>query len=235
MQQLSIVLPYYNPPPGWELRVWEAYQTLQKKLLFHPELIVVNDGSLVAQDKALDFLKSNIPNFRATGYGQNMGKGAALRHGVALTQGAKIIYTDIDFPYTTESCLSVWEALQGQDIVIGIKDKTYYQHLPRARVWISKFLRKMIGLFFRMPITDTQCGLKGFNQKGKMIFLATTIDRYLCDLEFVYKSFRTKPPLKIAGREVRLRDEVAFRKMDAKVLISEFFNFLKILRRKSHL
>lgn len=234
MIQLSIILPYYNPPTNWELHVLDAYQTLQRKLLFHPEIIVVNDGSLIGQEKALDFLKNNIPNFKATGYEQNKGKGAALRHGVALAQGAKIIFTDIDFPYTTESCLSIWEALLTYDIVIGIKDKTYYRHLPKARIWVSKFLRKMIGLFFRMPITDTQCGLKGFNQKGKTIFLDTTIDRYLCDLEFVYRSFRAKPPLKIASREVKLRDEVEFRKMNAKILISEFFNFLKIVRSKTH-
>jgi glycosyltransferase involved in cell wall biosynthesis len=231
MKQLSIVIPCYNPAPGWEQHVQEAYHAIVHQLKFMPELIVVNDGSLhPPEDHTITFLREKITDFTYTGYPVNKGKGAALRHGVALARGSKIIYTDIDFPYTTDSLLRIWEQLQqDRDLVIGIKDKEYYQHVPRSRVAISKALRKMSGFFFRMPVTDTQCGLKGFNQKGKSIFLSTTINRYLCDLEFVYKSFRSKPKLDITTQEVSLKEEIQFRKMNYKILISEGFNFLKIL------
>lgn len=228
MTRLSIILPYYNPTAEWSLQVWNTYSKLETELGFPPELILVNDGSTRLKESELDVLKSRIPALRLAGYTTNQGKGAALRHGVQLATGERLIYTDIDFPYTIESFLSVWNALKTHDIIIGVKDADYYQHLPRARVWISKLLRKMIAFSFRMPVTDTQCGLKGFNQSGKAIFLRTTINRYLCDLEFVYLSYRAKPRLRITAQPVKLREGVEFGKMKTGVLLSEFFNFLKI-------
>src|SRR5690554_3429664 len=166
MKQLSIVLPYYNPPIGWEKHVFNAYTEIKRELDFEPEVIVVNDGSLESQDRALTFLKNGIPNLQSVGYTENRGKGAALRFGISMANASRIIYTDIDFPYTISSFLKVWEGLVSHNIAVGIKDETYYQHLPKGRIWISRFLRKMISISFRMPITDTQCGLKGFDQKG---------------------------------------------------------------------
>lgn len=233
MTRLSIILPYYNPLPEWSRQVALTYEQLRAQLGFPPELILINDGSTRLAESELEYLKSTIPALQLTGYADNQGKGAALRYGIGAASGERLIYTDIDFPYTVESFLSIWEALQSHDIAIGIKDTSYYQHLPKARVRISKLLRKMIGFFFRMPVTDTQCGLKGFNQKGKAIFLRTSIKRYLCDLEFVYLSYRAKPRLNITARPVKLREGVAFGKMKTRVLLAEFFNFLKILFRKS--
>lgn len=230
MKQLSIVLPCYNPPTGWEKHVYDAYLGIKQELGFEPEIIVVDDGSQGSQEEALLFLKDRIPDFRTVGYPENKGKGAALRFGVNIAKSTKIIYTDIDFPYTIASFLKIWKALELNNIAVGTKDESYYQHLPKARIRISRFLRKMISISFRMPITDTQCGLKGFDRKGAAVFLNTTIDRYLCDLEFVYKAFRMKPKLNIFPVKVTLRNEVEFRKMNIRVLSSEFFNFIKILK-----
>jgi glycosyltransferase involved in cell wall biosynthesis len=160
-------------------------------------------------------------------YTTNRGKGYALRKGVEAAKGDFIIYTDIDFPYTHESLLNVLEALKaGNDVVIGIRGEEYYTHLPKSRVYISKFLRSLIRFFLRIPTDDTQCGLKGFNQKGKEVFRKTTINRYLFDLEFVFLSAREK--LNIKTVEVELRPEVVLSKMNWKILTQEFGNFLKI-------
>ncbi len=234
MKQLSIVLPCYNPPQHWEQNVWVAYQEIIKELSDPPEIIVVNDGSTQAVDAAsIEFLRKKLPDFRYLTYEPNQGKGAALRHGVSQATGDWVIYTDIDFPYTTISFLNIWTLLvQGADVALGVKDAGYYHHVPKVRVYISRGLRFLIGFFFRMPVTDTQCGLKGFNQKGRTVFLATTIQRYLCDLEFVYQCFRTKPPLKIKSYEVALKDNIQFRKMNYRILFSEGLNFMKILLKR---
>ena len=111
-------------------------------------------------------------------------------------------------------------------VAIGIRSEEYYTHLPKARVRISKLLRWFIKKFLRIPTDDTQCGLKGFNKKGKEVFLQTTINRYLFDLEFIFLAARNN--LSIQTVEVQLRPEVTLSKMNWKILIQEFGNFLKI-------
>jgi len=229
MEKLSIVLPCYNPQEGWEQRILTAYGSISEKLGFGPEIILVNDGSKFIPDLSLSALATAIPSFLFTSYKENKGKGYALRHGVAKATGEYIIFTDIDFPYDIESMEAVWNLLNSNyDIVAGVKDKTYYDGVPLFRIGISRILRKLIGVFFSMPITDTQCGLKGFNQKGKRIFLNTVIDRYLCDLEFIYKGYRARPALNICAQPAKLREDVFFRKMNWRILLTESINFVKI-------
>ena len=88
----------------------------------------------------------------------------------------------------------------------------------------------MIRLFLSIPITDTQCGLKGFNRKVSPLFLSTTIDRYLFDLEFIKKAFKTKQ-YSIQAIPIRLNDNVVFSKMNYKILLPEMINFVKLLFR----
>ncbi|HET8574527.1 MAG TPA: glycosyltransferase family 2 protein [Edaphocola sp.] len=233
MSFLSIVLPVYNPPENWEQHVVMACQAITNALGYPPEIIVVRDGGHKLSGEAVLKLEQSLPNCYCTGYEHNKGKGAALRFGIEKAKGEKLIYTDIDFPYTTESFLKIWEALKYNDIVIGIKDDKYYQHVPKARVVISKSLRKLIGLLLRMPVTDTQCGLKGFNRNGRTIFLQTTINRYLCDLEFVYLCFKSKKGLKVTSKAITLRADVTFRKMNPRILMTELSNFLSIIIRKA--
>jgi glycosyltransferase involved in cell wall biosynthesis len=223
--QLSVVLPCYNPPNKWADRVTATYRFLSEQLP-EVELIVVNDGSTKNFTDAEEMLLV-ASGIKHVTYTENQGKGYALRKGVETAQGKYIIFTDIDFPYTHQSFVKVLEALHaGNDAVIGIRGEEYYTHLPKSRVYISKFLRSLIRFFLRIPTDDTQCGLKGFNQKGKEVFLKTTINRYLFDLEFVFLSAREK--LQIKTVEVQLRPDVVLSKMNWKVLLQEFGNFLKI-------
>src|SRR5699024_8895236 len=117
-------------------------------------------------------------------------------------------------------------------VVIGIKNRAYYKQVPPARIFMSKVLRKLIGILFNIPITDTQCGLKGFNKKGKSVFMKTEVDRYLCDLEFVYLCFREKPALMIDKREIALRPEVEFSDMNIMTLFKEVVNLFSILSKR---
>lgn len=222
----SIVLPCYNPAANWTEVVISRFNELQK-LSYSFELIIVNDGSTSAIDSS-SLIK--LTDLQFISYPVNQGKGYALRKGVEAAKGDYIVYTDIDFPYTHESFLKVMEALkQGNDVVVGIRGEEYYTHLPKSRVYISKFLRSLIRFFLRIPTDDTQCGLKGFNQKGREVFLSTTINRYLFDLEFVFLSARKK--LKIKTVEVELRPEVVLSQMNWKILLQEFGNFLKIFAK----
>ena len=121
-----------------------------------------------------------------------------------------ILYTDHDFPYTLDSMSRVLEMLQrGVDVVVSTRDKAYYDCLPFSRRLISRFVRGCNRYLLRMNYSDTHAGLKGFNRKGRFIFLSTCIDTYLFDLEFVYKACH-HPALVIEEIPVKLREAVCF-------------------------
>jgi len=229
---LSIVLPCYHPAADWQAHIISGYEEIAAAINQRPELILVDDGNETPLAESAAAIKARIPEATFIRYTPNRGKGYALRQGVAAATGALIIYTDIDFPYHHESFMAIYHQLAtGTDVAIGVKDAGYYQSVPFARRFISKSLRKMIGLLLDMPVTDTQCGLKGFNREGSKPFLATTIDRYLFDLEFVSLCFRKGTGLQVAAVPVSLRPGVTFRKMNYKILLPELRNFLAVWRK----
>ncbi len=224
---LSIVLPCYNPSQGWESNVLEEYRLLKAALpLERIQLIIVNDGSTInvsQESTSLFATESTVFIQRDVNYG----KGFTLREGIQKALADKIIYTDIDFPYTHNSFLAVYHALEHADVAIGVRSEAYYANMPKARVYISKTLRFFIRKFLSIPTDDTQCGLKGFNTKGKEVFLQTKINRYLFDLEFVFLSARQS--LTIAQVPVELKSGIVLSKMRGFILLGEGVNFLRIL------
>ncbi|MDF2456288.1 MAG: glycosyltransferase family 2 protein [Cytophagaceae bacterium] len=231
-KSLDLVLPCYNPIPGWEDTIIRSYSIIADKIGdANISLYLVNDGSGQAIGSGqLEKLKVAIPSFHYLSYSVNRGKGYALRYAVKESKKEICIYTDIDFPFSEDSLLSVYFYLNNDeaDIVVGNRDKAYYQKVPGVRIIISKVLRFFIRFFLGMKISDTQCGLKGFNEKGKLLFLRTTIDRYLFDLEFVHLASNTKN-IRIVPMLVKLKDGVVFSRMNMKVLMTEASGFIKIL------
>ena len=231
MTSLDIILPAYNPLPGWEGNVIGRFQSLVKALPgLKITLFIVNDGSTTVDETAsLAVLQNTIPDIQWISYEINKGKGYALREGVKKSCGDYILYTDIDWPYSEESMLGIIRKLtDDMDAVIGIRDEGYYTHLPLSRRRISRILRKINANFLRLKVVDTQAGLKGFTKKVKPIFLATTINRYLFDLEFIYLLSSKKSDFKVEGIPITLRQGITFSNMNRKILLQEARNFMKI-------
>ena len=227
---LDIILPCYNPPQNWAENVIQVFSEIQSRLKeVNINLIIVNDGSSTMDWNEIQKIKNTISQFVNISYEINKGKGYALREGIKTSNADICIYTDIDFPYTTNSFIKIWEVLKNNntDIAIGVKDKNYYSHVPPGRKFISKILRAGTKNILRLKISDTQCGLKGFNKKGKNIFLKTTIDRYLFDLEFIFMVSRQKE-VSMLPVEIELKENIQFSSMRTGILLSEGFNFMKI-------
>lgn len=228
---VSLVLPCYNPPKDWEQNVCSSYRVFCGRTGEDAELVVVLDGagSTVANE-ALTFLSQNISHLKVVQYEENRGKGYALRKGVEVVTGDIIIYTDVDFPYTMDSMCAIYDGLNNNefDVGVGVKNDAYYAHVPYVRKVISRFLRLLIRVFLSMPVTDTQCGLKGFRSPVASLFLKTTIDRYLFDLEFIRNCFKAKE-FRVQAVKVALNENVRFRRMDYRILLPEMINFIRLL------
>lgn len=225
---LDIVIPCFNPDLDWENKLIQYFLELSKELGEGcATLILVNDGSTSEVSTShIEKIKSAIPGMTYLECSENKGKGHALRIGVESSNSKLTIFTDVDFPYEIESVVSLYEELcTGTDVALGYRERDYYTTVPLFRKLLSQALRWVLKSVLKLSITDTQCGLKGFNKSGKRVFLATTINRFLFDLEFVMllskdSNISTKPVL------VKLRDGVVFSRVNMKVLIVELFNFL---------
>lgn len=231
---LQVVVPCYNPQPGWEEVLAAKFTALQKELaglIDETGLIVVNDGSVrQATEENFGLLKSLVPGARVVSYAENRGKGYALRQGVLAADAGLILVTDIDFPYTTDSMRRVVEALHVHGgIAAGNRDTAYYAHVPAFRRRLSQMLRWLLRNVLRQPIDDSQCGLKAFDHAGKAVFLETTIDRFLFDLEFLMLAAGRVP---VHPVPVELRPGVVFSSVSWKVLATEGWNFLRLFIRQ---
>lgn len=229
--KFCVVVPCYNPFEGWEKMLCDRLQELELATQQKVKLILVNDSSTSGvTDEAMAFIAECVPNHVYISYPENRGKGYALRKGVEAAQTDLILYTDIDFPYTTDSMVEVLKSLTaGADVAAGTRNDLYYQQTPRRRTIISKLLRFTFKWVFGLPITDTQCGLKGFNQKGKNIFLSTKINRFLFDMEFIALAAKNKS-IKLTPVAVSLRHDVVFSRMNLGILTREALNFLYIFK-----
>jgi glycosyltransferase involved in cell wall biosynthesis len=231
--RLNVIVPCYNPPDNWESALaarFEAFCRALGEVAQEVGLIVVNDGSpRNATDLNFKQLKEILPAVTVVSYATNRGKGYALRQGVAASTADFHLVTDADFPYTIESMVRVAEVLRAQGgIAAGNRDTAYYERVPPFRRWLSRALRWTLRHVLRQPIGDSQCGLKAFDNAGKAVFLDTTIERFLFDLEFLMLANGRVP---VTPVPVELRVGVEFSKVGWRVLATEGGNFLKLLLR----
>lgn len=236
---IDLVLPCYNPPTGWVRTIADSTARLRARLPHITwRVIVVNDGARSGVSPAdVAVLTEQVPRLTYLAYEQNRGKGHALRHGIRAATAPITIFTDIDFPYTEDSLVGVATTLLGggADVVTGARDESYYSAAPPSRQLISKLLRHATRTLLGLAVSDTQAGLKGFNAAGRAVFLRTTTDRYLFDLEFIFLASHKSggaAALRVLPLPVRLRPGIVFSKMNWKILLSESRSFARILRQR---
>lgn len=232
LPQSAIIIPVYNPPKGWAAHLLlQLNEFLMLTTERNVQLVIVNDGSTneYFKDEINSIINSYV-NTLVVENKKNSGKGFTLRKGVAATNALYYIVTDVDFPYTTESMLAVYQELQtgNCDIAAGNRNSEYYNHIDGFRKNLSLLLRNFIRQRLKLLTDDTQCGLKGFNEAGKQLFLQTKINRYLYDLEFMMKASNSKG-IRLKPVPVFLRSGIVLRSMPLTILLQETGNFFRIL------
>jgi glycosyltransferase involved in cell wall biosynthesis len=230
---IQIIVPCYNPQSGWHQVLAERFLDLRGQMSDQCslQLLLVNDGSTQGMSKEHIAYLKRATELEYISYDRNQGKGAALRKGVSAATAPLLVVTDIDFPYTQESMQTVLLTLMDHGgIVSGHREESYYARVPWFRTMLSKSFRLLLRYFMRLPVTDSQCGLKAMDQSGKMLFLQTKIDRYLYDLEFMQLA-NNRVSVRVVP--VQLRDGITFTSMGFGILKTEFGNFIRLLLRRT--
>lgn len=231
-QSLDLILPCYNPREGWGEALIESLsnikQLLGKNVL--ETVILINDGSTLGiEDSVVEKLISAHPEVKFIEYAQNQGKGFAVRIGVRSSEADLQIYTDIDVPYVEKSIVEFYQILSENkaDVVVASRGESYYNSLSTFRRVLSRTLRRMNRMLFGLSVADTQGGLKGMNAEGKSVFLNTTINRYLFDLEFIQKA--SSQELRIEAIDVQLKPDIILPSPSPNILLKELHNFISLL------
>ncbi|MFN3639089.1 MAG: dolichyl-phosphate beta-glucosyltransferase [Chloroherpetonaceae bacterium] len=187
--QISIIIPAFNEEKRIEASLQEVTLFLPKHFLDW-EVIVVDDGSMDRTAEIVRRFEHTSPNSRLTLeiLPENMGKGAAVKHGVMQAKGKIILFMDADLSTPLTEIAKVVEALeQGADVAIGSRgqpDSNIVRHQPFYRETMGKIFNRIVRMLVIDGIRDTQCGFKAFrHQVAKEIFARVETTHFGFDVE----------------------------------------------------
>jgi glycosyltransferase involved in cell wall biosynthesis len=229
---IDIVIPCFNPHPNWAVAIVQNMKELQAVFpLQNIQCIVINDGSSKGfTEQECNVLMHELPSTKILQYTKNKGKGFALRYGMQQSTAPFKLYTDLDFPFMLDSMIQIITALSnGADIVLGKREKSYVQQLYPYRKFLSKLSKVFNESFLRMKTTDTQGGLKAFNENGQAIFLKTKINRYLFDTEFILLASKQKN-ISVQEISIATKPGIHLSEMGFSVLKKEIVGVFRLLK-----
>lgn len=233
-QLISIILPCYNPIEGWYQTLLYNIEELNQKLPeFSIQYIVSNDGSTSLLDEEIKGLGS-VANLIFLDNPINEGKGSAIRKGTMKAAGVIIIYTDIDFPFGTDSVVEVIRTFVSNPecwFVYGNRSNDYFKKLPFKRQLISKALQLFNRCFLSKNVTDTQAGIKGLRRELLPDIWETKTNTFVFEIEFIRKLIKKK--IEMRKIEVKANPSIVFSDFSLKTIYQEMVNLARITNLNS--
>jgi dolichyl-phosphate beta-glucosyltransferase len=187
--ELSVVIPAYNEASRIERALDSVSQYLAGRGTRF-EIVVADDGStdqtaLIVQRFIAGDRRHAVELVRL---GQNRGKGAALRAGVAATRGARVLMMDADLATPIEELPSLEQALEAGAQVVNGSRAVAGANVLRPQSPLRVALGRAGNLWIRalaVPgMHDTQCGFKLFDgEVARTLFALAREDRFGIDIE----------------------------------------------------
>jgi glycosyltransferase involved in cell wall biosynthesis len=185
---LSVIMPLYNEGGHIYQNIGRTVEIMRTVGAF--EIIAANDGSTDNSSAEVDRAAAQWSEVKPL-HLTHAGKGEALRQGVQAAQGEFVILVDADLDLPPEQIL-FFLALQKAkraDAVIGSKmhpDSTVDYPLMRRIYSRGYFILTQI--LFRLPVRDTQTGLKLVRRELALQALQKTqLKGYAFDLELLVR------------------------------------------------
>lgn len=188
LKLLSVIIPAYKQEKTIKRDLENVLGTLKQGLTKTSfEIICVVDGKLDNSYKEVKKIKSD--KIKVYQYKDNQGKGYAVRFGMSKAKGDLISFLDAGMDISPKGIMMLMAHMDwyDADIIVGSK-----RH-PASRVNYP-FLRKILTkgyhfgskLLFRLPLTDTQSGIKIFKRKVvEKILPRLLVKRYAMDIEML--------------------------------------------------
>lgn len=165
---ISVVIPAYKAEKYIQKNLMDIKDVLDQ-IDYPYEIICVVDGQIDQTHKnALKIAKKFPKKIKVTGYLTNLGKGHAVRFGMAKGKGEIIGFIDDGYNLNPAGIRMLLEHFNwyDADIIVGSKrhpaSKVDY---PWQRRVISFGYQMIVRILFRLKIKDTQVGMKFFRRE----------------------------------------------------------------------
>lgn len=207
--ELSIIIPAYNESAKIlrDLEEAKAYLVAQG---YEAEVLIVDDGS---RDDTAAIVKAALPSlstpkvkFDLLSYGENRGKGYAVRYGILRARGKKVLFMDAGLCVPLTCIPSGMKTLDdGADVAIGsrrVAGAKIDRAQPVYRQVGSKVFGKVVRGAMGIKVSDTQCGFKLYTaDAAKEIFSKVTTEGFMFDIEALLIADKLKMDVREFGVE----------------------------------
>jgi glycosyltransferase involved in cell wall biosynthesis len=161
--ELTILMPCLNEARTVQACVKAASEFLRQSAI-DGEVVVADNGSEDGSAQLAQASGARVVNVASRGYG------AALMAGINAARGRYVIMGDADCSYDFSRLGAYVERLRaGADLVMGNRFKGGIESgaMPALHRYLGNPVLSFIGrLFFRIPIGDFHCGLRGFSRQS---------------------------------------------------------------------
>lgn len=172
-QSVSLIIPAYNEAK--RLRTTIPVLRGEFEDARDVELIFVDDGS---QDGTPEVIAANIrdwPAARLIRIPWNQGKGSAVKAGVGVAKGDRLVFMDADLSADLRDLPRLVIALDDADVALGSRSiagsKVTYAQDRTIRKAQSKIFNGIACSLAGVLASDTQCGFKAFRaDSAKLLF-----------------------------------------------------------------
>lgn len=184
---ISIVMPTYELGPTIAANIDAVAEALAG---LSPEIVVVDDGSTDQTPAEVAAAAERHPTLRSLRLATNRGKGRALLEGAAIATGDVVVFLDADLDLPPDQIPALVELTNDADVVVGTKRTSMATGAyPGVRRLLSRIFAIATGGVFRLPVSETQTGLKAFRREVlDRIGPHVRIDRYAFDLELLVRA-----------------------------------------------
>ncbi len=165
---VSIVIPAYKAE-GFIRKTLEGIKDTLDQIRYPYEIICVVDGRTDRTfERASKFASLHPTKIKVIGYKKNMGKGNAVKYGMARAKGDIIGFVDAGVELNPNGISMLLEHFEwyNADIIVGSKrhpaSKIYY---PWQRKILSFGYQVITKVLFGLNVKDTQVGMKFFRRE----------------------------------------------------------------------
>jgi glycosyltransferase involved in cell wall biosynthesis len=158
MPRLSIVVPAYNEAGNLPALVAEIQAAMAGA---DYEILIVDDGSTDESEATLRALAAEEPSLRPFRMPVNRGQSAALAAGIHQARGEIVVTLDADLQNDPADIPRLIEALEGYDMVSGVRAQRNDTWLRRVSSRIANAIRRRV---LDDGISDVGCSLKAYRR-----------------------------------------------------------------------